>query len=93
MANIAFDCNAAINSVIPRPTPLPGDGVGLEHFASVFLDKDVEAVRRVAPCVVVWCPGTAETDFPGLDPLWRAIRELYRPEAKFGTLEIWRRDR
>ena len=90
VANLTLDCAAAITGVVPRLSPLPADSFGLPIFPELLLEPDLRALRDSENCVVVWNPASAEAEFPGLAPIWESIRAHYRPEAKFGDLEIWR---
>ena len=91
VANLLMDSGAAINGAVPRLSPLPADYFGLLSFPEETLAADVDAIQDTNPCVVVWNPTWAEAEYPSFAPIWKAIRDLYRPEAKFGELEVWRR--
>ena len=91
MANLAFDCQVAINGTVPRLSALPYDDWSLFSFPDISIATDVEAIRTTPDCVVVWTPDRAEHDHPKFTPVWQAIREYYRPEAQVGLLEVWRR--
>jgi hypothetical protein len=60
----------------------------------VDLDLDAEfaaELEQAADSVVVWAP--ADDRFPSrlsLPRLTEVIRKLYRPEARFGRIEVWR---
>lgn len=91
VANLALDCGTAINGVVPRLPALPADNFSLLNFPEVVLEPDLMAVKSPGSRVVVWSPKNADAEFPKYAPIWKAIRDLYRPEAKFGRLEVWRR--
>jgi hypothetical protein len=78
-----------VNGPAGRLTPFPAAG-GYIHLRSV--DPGLEAryaedLERAADSVVVWDPGFPDPRFPLLD---RAARRWYRPEARFGNIEVWR---
>ena len=84
----------AINGPVGRLSPYPGPG-GMVWFRWVGPGLELEycrALERAEDAVVVWTPGE-KTDFPWmqLSNLVRTIREHFRPEAKFGVMEVWRR--
>lgn len=59
-------------------------------------DQFVAALERADDSVVVWAPEERHMEFHPeltLDKLNDAVRRLYRPEARFGRFEIWRRRR
>jgi hypothetical protein len=67
---------------------------GLMHLGWVdpgMEDQYVAALEQTVDSVVVWDPGESRVD-PRLKlpRLVRAIRRWYRPEARFGNLEVWR---
>lgn len=52
----------------------------------------VEALRDNRLSVVVWKPGEADSPYNFMPPrLLAYIRAAYAPEARIGTIEIWRR--
>jgi hypothetical protein len=84
-----------INGPAGRATPFPAAG-GVIHLWNVDagLKSAFVASLERAPddTVVVWIPN--EPRVPSdlrLPELERAIREHYRPETRFGTIEVWRR--
>ena len=91
VANLALDCAAAINGVVPRLSPLPADNFSLVSFPEVALKADVAALKAPGDGIVIWNPTLDEPLFQKQAEVWRTIREYYRPEAKFGLLEVWRR--
>ena len=87
-------CYPAVNGPLGRLGPFPGPG-NMAWFRWVGTDLEPEYSRALAKaedCVVVWTPGE-KTDFPWmqLPGLVQTIREHFRPEAKFGVMEVWRR--
>ena len=61
----------------------------------IDLDLDIpfaESLERTPDSVVVWSP--AEIDVQPrlkLERVTSVIRRYYRPEARFGPIEVWRR--
>jgi hypothetical protein len=91
VANLLLDCNTAVTGAIPRISPLPCDSVGLCSFPSL-IQGDLDALRSTVGCVVVWDPGLSEGRWTELAPLFDVVRERYHPEARFGNIEVWRRN-
>ena len=61
----------------------------------IDLDLDIpfaEALERTPDSVVVWSPAEIDTQ-PRLrlERVTSVIRRYYRPEARFGPIEVWRR--
>jgi hypothetical protein len=82
------------NGPVGRMTPLPAD-TGVLWIWQVdpgMEDAFVTAMRNSRDSVVVWVPGETSAR-PGLQLpiIAAAIPRLYRPEAQFGRIEIWRR--
>ena len=83
----------AIVSMIDRRSVFPAESVTWLRMVDPGDEPAfVGALERAEDTVVVWSPGD-----PGVDPEFRtdrldaAIRRLYRFEAKFGAVEVWRR--
>ena len=83
----------AVVSAVDRRSAFPAESIAwLQVVAADDEPAFVESLERAGDSVVVWVPGEV-----GLDPLFRmdrleaAIRRLYRFEARFGAIEIWRR--
>jgi hypothetical protein len=84
----------AVNAPTGRLTafPSPGGILWLRSAAPGLEDPFVEALARPRETVVVWAPSfppRSESLF--LERLEETIRRLYEPEARFGTMEVWRR--
>ena len=84
----------ALNGPLGRLSPYPGPG-NMAWFRWVGTGLEPDYCRALASAeyaVVVWTPGE-KTDFPWmqLPRLVETIREHFRPEAKFGVMEVWRR--
>ena len=67
---------------------------GLMHLCSVdpgIEDQYLDALEKTPGSIVVWAPDESQVD-PRLKlpRLVQAIRRTYRPEARFGDLEVWR---
>jgi hypothetical protein len=86
----------AINGPAGRISPFRAES-GICWMWLVDLDLEPEfaaALGRESDCVVVWSPG--EFAMPSqlrLDRLADVIRRDFRPEARFGRIEVWRRAR
>jgi hypothetical protein len=80
-----------VNGPAGRLTPFPAAG-GYVHLLLVEPDLEaryVAALERTPDSVVVWNPAHGNAKFP---LLYQAVRRLYRPEARFGSLEVWRHE-
>jgi hypothetical protein len=78
----------AINGPVGRLTAFPC-AEGLQWLRWVAPDLEgrfARALVRPRDAVVVWVP--TESEFPRL---MLTVRECYRPEARFGAIEVWRR--
>jgi hypothetical protein len=84
----------AINGPTARLSPFRAES-GICWMLLVDLDLDAEfaaALEQATDSVVVWSP--AEHELPSqlrLPCLTATIRQYYRPEARFGRIEVWRR--
>ncbi len=85
-----------VNGPVGRISPFPAEA-GMPFLWQVgprMERRFARALKETPDTVVVWVPG--ETSFdpsfrtPNID---RTIRRLYRPEARFGAIEVWRRMR
>lgn len=83
----------AVVSAVDRPSAFPAESIAwLQMVAAGDEPAFVESLEKAGDSVVLWSPGEV-----GLDPLFRldrldaAIRRLYRFEARFGAIEVWRR--
>ncbi len=84
----------AVVSVVDRPSAFPAEAItwlriGRKRDEAEFADR----LEAATDSVVVWVPGEVglDPDFR-IDLLARAIRRLFRFEARFGKIEVWRRD-
>jgi hypothetical protein len=85
----------AINGPVGRPSPFAAES-GLVWAWAVdptIEARFAEALEETPDSVVVWTPGEVGPVAMDLDRLAPAIRRLYRPEARFGPIEVWRRRR
>jgi hypothetical protein len=84
----------AINGPAARLSPFRAES-GICWMLMVHIDLEPEfadALERSTDAVVVWAPYSHE--FPSqlnLGRLAAVIRKHYRPEARFGWIEVWRR--
>jgi hypothetical protein len=84
----------AINGPTGRVSPfLAESGICWMLLVAVDLEPEfASALERANDCVVVWSP--EEYRLPSrlrLRRLASVIRARYRPEARFGHIEVWRR--
>jgi hypothetical protein len=84
----------AINGMVGRDSPFPAAGgvLWIYWIAPGDEDRFVESLERSGDCVAVWVPN--EENIAGvlrLERIERTIRRLFRPEARFGKIEVWRR--
>jgi len=83
----------ALTGPAGRLSAFPAEAVAWLRMVAPGDEADfAAALERTPDSVVVWSPAEVGTDpdFP-LDVLTPAIRRLYRPEARFGAIEVWRR--
>ncbi len=92
VANVLLG-DPAIVSAVDRPSAFPAEAITWLRIGRPSDEADFAARLEAADdSVVVWIP-----DEVGLDPRFRidllkdAIRRLYRFEARFGRIEVWRR--
>jgi hypothetical protein len=78
----------AVNGPVGRLTAFPcAEGIQwLRWIAPDLEDRFALALAQPQNAVVVWSP-----DEIGFERLEQTIRRFYQPEARFGTLEVWRR--
>ncbi|MEO6809176.1 MAG: hypothetical protein ABI353_08685 [Isosphaeraceae bacterium] len=85
----------SLNGPTGRLSPFPADsGICWMWFVRMDIDPEfAEALERENDAVVVWVP-----DETGIVPRMRyprvveVVRRRFRPEAKFGPIEVWRRE-
>ena len=85
----------AINGPVGRISPLPAES-GVIWLWSVNPKLEPAFVRSLedapAGSVVVWAPSESPLNAARkLELLPKAVTRSYRPEAKFGVIEIWRK--
>ncbi len=83
----------AVCSVLDRPSAFPAESVAwLRMVRPADEPRFAEALKGAADAVVVWVPGEvfSESHYR-LGVLAETVRRHYRPEARFGTIEVWRR--
>ncbi|MFO0950769.1 MAG: hypothetical protein U0835_06355 [Isosphaeraceae bacterium] len=71
--------------------PSPGGILWLRFAAPELQAPFEEALTRPGDAVVVWAPEARFEPRLKLERLEAVIRRLYRPEARFGIFEVWRR--
>ncbi len=83
-----------VNGPTGRPSPfLAESGICWMWLVSENRDEPFAAeLERATDSVVVWCPAESRTE-PRLrlPRLTSVILRLYRPSARFGRIEVWRR--
>lgn len=84
----------ALNGPTGRLSPFRAEsGICWMWLVPIDLEPEfAEALEQAKDCVVVWSPGRQV--FPSqlkLDRLAAVTRAHFRPEAKFGAIEVWRR--
>jgi hypothetical protein len=83
-----------LNGPAGRPSPFPAaNGILYLWWVDSTLEPQfIRALEASAGVIVVWAPGE-ETTEPALrlERLEATIRRLYRPVARFGRIEVWRR--
>ncbi|MGC8639793.1 MAG: hypothetical protein ACP5XB_07970 [Isosphaeraceae bacterium] len=84
----------SFNGPVGRLSPFRTES-GICWMLLIDMDLDAEFAReleRSTNSVVVWSPGEIGLKSPlKLKRLTSLIAELYRPEARFGRIEIWKR--
>jgi len=84
----------SLNGPVARLSPFRAES-GICWMWLIDLDLDIpfaESLERTPDSVVVWSP--AEIDVQPrlkLERVTSVIRRYYRPEARFGPIEVWRR--
>ena len=84
----------SLNGPVGRLSPFRAES-GICWMWLIDLDLDIpfaEALERTPDSVVVWSPAEIDTQ-PRLklERVTSVIRRYYRPEARFGPIEVWRR--
>jgi hypothetical protein len=84
----------SLNGPVGRLSPFRVEsGIGWMWVIDMDLDAQfAESLVRTPNSIAVWSPDETKVD-PRLSlPRLRAvIRQFYRPEARFGSIEVWRR--
>jgi hypothetical protein len=83
----------AVTAAVDRPSAFPAEAIPwIRMVRPDDQEAFAESLARADDSVVVWAPGE-----PGFDPdfsiarIEAVVRRLYRPEARFGVIEVWRR--
>ncbi len=83
-----------LNGPAGRPSPFPAaNGILYLWWVDSTLEpRFIRGLEASAGVVVVWVPGE-EPGAPALrlERMEATIRRLYRPVARFGQIEVWRR--
>jgi hypothetical protein len=92
LANLPFP---SFNGPIGRASPLPGES-GVIWLWSVEPDLEPRYAEAIAATpsgtVAVWDPGRPSFDERlRLPNVARVVRRQFRPEARFGSIEVWRK--
>jgi hypothetical protein len=92
VANV-LKCDPAVTGMIDRPSAFPAESIAWIRMVRPDDEpKFAAALSSHRDAVVVWIPGEDGPDklqtLPYLTPV---IRRDYRPEARFGKIEVWRR--
>jgi hypothetical protein len=89
----ALKGNPAIVGPLGRLSAFPAENIAWVWMANRGdEERFARALENEADSLVVWSPGEAGPD-PSfqIDRIESAIRRLYRPDARFGAIEVWRR--
>jgi hypothetical protein len=89
----ALKGDPAVVGILGRLSAFPTEGISWLWMANPGHEAHfAQALEGEPDSVVVWSPGEA-----GPDPSFKieliesAIRRLYEPDARFGSIEVWRR--
>jgi hypothetical protein len=83
----------AMNGPVGRRSPFRAEsGICWMYLVDIDLDSEFARELEATPnSVVVWSPDELGAPRLELPHLRACIRRLYRPEARFGPIEVWRR--
>ena len=92
VANV-LKCDPAVTGMVNRLSPFPTESIAwLRMVRPADEGRFAAALADQRDAVVVWIPGEDGPDkLQTLSLLTPVIRRHYRPEARFGSIEIWRR--
>jgi hypothetical protein len=92
VANV-LKCDPAVTSMVDRPSAFPTESIA--WLRMVRPDDESRFAEALAGCrdaVVVWIPEEKGPDpKQTLEQLTPVIHRHFRPEARFGRIEVWRR--
>jgi len=93
VANLLVEHTSAVTSEIPRLTPLPVDSncLGMYRIPSLVARDTTALENSTDPCVVLWDPTSLTARSSEFSQLIETVRRLFRFEARFGSIEVWRR--
>ena len=84
----------AVSGMVDRPALFPAESMAWLWLVQPDDEpRFAEALERVGDSVIIWIPGEVGPD-PNftVEKLIKGVRRHYHPEAKFGVIEIWRRN-
>ena len=93
VANLLVEHTSAVTSEIPRLTQLPVDSncLGMYHIPSLVARDTTALENSTSPCVVLWDPTSTMARSAEFAQLIANVRRLFEFEARFGSIEVWRR--
>ena len=93
IANLLIEHTSAVTSEIPRLTQLPVDSNCLWNYhISSLIARDTAALENSASaCVVLWDQRSPTLKSAEFSQLVASIRRFFEFEARFGSMEVWRR--
>jgi hypothetical protein len=92
VANV-LKCDPAVTGMVDRPSAFPTESIAwLRMVRPGDEPRYAEALLAHHDVVVVWIPDEKGPDkLQTLEHLTPVIRRHFRPEARFGSIEVWRR--
>jgi hypothetical protein len=92
VANV-LKCDPAVTAMVDRPSAFPTESIAwLRMVRPSDEARFAEALEAQTDAVVVWIPDEDGPDkLQKLERLTPVIRRHFRPEARFGSIEVWRR--
>ena len=93
VANLLVEHTSAVTSEIPRLTALPVDSncLGMYRIASLVARDTAALETTTGASVVLWDPTCLLGRSAEFSRLFDTVRRLFQFEARFGSLEVWRR--
>lgn len=92
VANV-LKCDPAVTGMVDRPSAFPTESIAWIRIVRREDEQKLTAsLASHRDAVVVWIPGEDGPDkLQTLAQLTPVIRRDFRPEARFGRIEVWRR--